>query len=88
MLIDGVLHGCILDGKSIHYSRHPKEMQADFGTEQDYSAAEATLDMLTVPGGKRLMYTHVHMPMTTSSPMRRRWRSASRRSSSRNASFG
>jgi hypothetical protein len=28
------------------------------------SAAQATLDMLSVPGGKRLVYTHVNMPMT------------------------
>ncbi|MBQ6246100.1 MAG: hypothetical protein IJK04_04485, partial [Kiritimatiellae bacterium] len=27
-------------------------------------AADATLNLLAVPGGKRLVYTHVSMPMT------------------------
>ena len=28
------------------------------------SVADTTLDLLKVPGGKRLVYTHVKMPMT------------------------
>ena len=28
------------------------------------SAADATLSLMNVPGGKRLVYTHVSMPMT------------------------
>ena len=41
---------------------HPEVMITHVGGLD--SAAEATLDMLKVPGGKRLVYTHVKMPMT------------------------
>ena len=41
---------------------HPEVMITHVGGLD--SAAEATLDMLKIPGGKRLVYTHVNMPMT------------------------
>jgi threonine dehydrogenase-like Zn-dependent dehydrogenase len=41
---------------------HPEVMITHVGGLD--SAAQATFDMLTVPGGKRLVYTHVNMPMT------------------------
>ena len=41
---------------------HPEVMITHVGGLD--SAAQATLDMLKVPGGKRLVYTHVNMPMT------------------------
>ena len=41
---------------------HPEVMITHVGGLD--SAAAATLDMLKVPGGKRLVYTHVNMPMT------------------------
>ena len=41
---------------------HPEVMITHVGG-LDF-AAQATLDMLKVPGGKRLVYTHVNMPMT------------------------
>ena len=41
---------------------HPEVMITHVGGLD--SAAEATFDMLKVPGGKRLVYTHVNMPMT------------------------
>ncbi len=41
---------------------HPEVMITHVGGLD--SAAEATFDMLKVPGGKRLVYTHVKMPMT------------------------
>jgi threonine dehydrogenase-like Zn-dependent dehydrogenase len=41
---------------------HPEVMITHVGGLD--SAAEATFDMLKVPGGKRLVYTHVLMPMT------------------------
>ena len=41
---------------------HPEVMITHVGGLD--SAAQATLDMLSVPGGKRLVYTHVNMPMT------------------------
>ena len=41
---------------------HPEVMITHVGGLD--SAAEATLSMLKVPGGKRLVYTHVKMPMT------------------------
>ena len=41
---------------------HPEVMITHVGGLD--SAAEATLNMLKVPGGKRLVYTHVNMPMT------------------------
>ena len=41
---------------------HPEVMITHVGGLD--SAAEATLDMLKIPGGKRLVYTHVKMPMT------------------------
>ena len=41
---------------------HPEVMITHVGGLD--SAAQATLDLTTVPGGKRLVYTHVSMPMT------------------------
>ena len=41
---------------------HPEVMITHVGGLD--SAAQATFDMLKVPGGKRLVYTHVNMPMT------------------------
>ena len=41
---------------------HPEVMITHVGGLD--SAADATLNMLKVPGGKRLVYTHVKMPMT------------------------
>ena len=41
---------------------HPEVMITHVGGLD--SAAEATFDMLKIPGGKRLVYTHVNMPMT------------------------
>ena len=41
---------------------HPEVMITHVGGLP--SAAQATLDLPTVPGGKRLVYTHVDMPMT------------------------
>jgi len=41
---------------------HPEVMITHVGGLD--SAAQATFDLLTVPGGKRLVYTHVNMPMT------------------------
>ena len=41
---------------------HPEVMITHVGGLD--SAADATLNMLKVPGGKRLVYTHVQMPMT------------------------
>ncbi|MBQ3097758.1 MAG: alcohol dehydrogenase catalytic domain-containing protein [Kiritimatiellae bacterium] len=41
---------------------HPEVMITHVGGLD--SAAQATFDMLKVPGGKRLVYTHVMMPMT------------------------
>ena len=41
---------------------HPEVMVTHVGGLD--SAAQATFDMLKVPGGKRLVYTHVNMPMT------------------------
>ena len=41
---------------------HPEVMITHVGGLD--SAAEATLNMLKIPGGKRLVYTHVKMPMT------------------------
>ena len=41
---------------------HPEVMITHVGGLD--SAAQATLDMLKIPGGKRLVYTHVNMPMT------------------------
>jgi len=41
---------------------HPEVMITHVGGLD--SVAEATFDMLKVPGGKRLVYTHVNMPMT------------------------
>ena len=41
---------------------HPEVMITHVGGLD--SAADATLNMLKVPGGKRLVYTHVRMPMT------------------------
>ena len=41
---------------------HPEVMITHVGGLD--SAAQATFDMLNVPGGKRLVYTHVNMPMT------------------------
>ena len=41
---------------------HPEVMITHVGGLE--SAAQATFDMLKVPGGKRLVYTHVNMPMT------------------------
>ena len=41
---------------------HPEVMITHVGGLS--SAAQATLDLTTVPGGKRLVYTHVEMPMT------------------------
>ncbi len=41
---------------------HPEVMITHVGGLD--SAAQATLDLHTVPGGKRLVYTHVAMPMT------------------------
>ncbi|MBR1608096.1 MAG: alcohol dehydrogenase catalytic domain-containing protein [Kiritimatiellae bacterium] len=41
---------------------HPEAMVTHVGGLD--SAAQATLDLVTVPGGKRLVYTHVSMPMT------------------------
>ena len=42
--------------------RHPEVMITHVGGLD--SAAQATFDMMKVPGGKRLVYTHVNMPMT------------------------
>ena len=41
---------------------HPEVMVTHVGGLD--SAADATLNLLKVPGGKRLVYTHVKMPMT------------------------
>ena len=41
---------------------HPEVMVTHVGGLD--SAADATLGLMTVPGGKRLVYTHVSMPMT------------------------
>ena len=41
---------------------HPEVMITHVGGLD--SAAQATFDMLKIPGGKRLVYTHVNMPMT------------------------
>ena len=41
---------------------HPEVMVTHVGGLD--SAADATLNLLAVPGGKRLVYTHVSMPMT------------------------
>jgi hypothetical protein len=41
---------------------HPEVMITHVGGLD--SAFQATLDLTTVPGGKRLVYTHVNMPMT------------------------
>ena len=41
---------------------HPEVMVTHVGGLD--SAADATLNLVTVPGGKRLVYTHVSMPMT------------------------
>ena len=41
---------------------HPEVMVTHVGGLD--SAAQATLDLTSVPGGKRLVYTHVSMPMT------------------------
>ena len=41
---------------------HPEVMITHVGGLD--SAASATLDLMKVPGGKRLVYTHVNMPMT------------------------
>ena len=41
---------------------HPEVMVTHVGGLD--SAADATLNLLNVPGGKRLVYTHVSMPMT------------------------
>ena len=41
---------------------HPEVMITHVGGLD--SAADATLNMLKIPGGKRLVYTHVNMPMT------------------------
>ena len=41
---------------------HPEVMVTHVGGLD--SAAKATLDLTSVPGGKRLVYTHVSMPMT------------------------
>ena len=41
---------------------HPEVMVTHIGGLD--SAADATLNLLNVPGGKRLVYTHVSMPMT------------------------
>ena len=41
---------------------HPEVMITHVGGLD--SALDATLDLLKVPGGKRLVYTHVKMPMT------------------------
>jgi len=41
---------------------HPEVMITHVGGLD--SAAQATLDLPNVPGGKRLVYTHVNMPMT------------------------
>ena len=41
---------------------HPEVMITHVGGLD--SAFKATLDLTTVPGGKRLVYTHVNMPMT------------------------
>ena len=41
---------------------HPEVMITHVGGLD--SAAQATFDMLKIPGGKRLVYTHVMMPMT------------------------
>lgn len=41
---------------------HPEVMITHVGGLD--SAAQATFDLATVPGGKRLVYTHVKMPMT------------------------
>ena len=41
---------------------HPEVMVTHVGGLD--SAADATLSLLNVPGGKRLVYTHVSMPMT------------------------
>ena len=41
---------------------HPEVMITHVGGLD--SAAAATFDMLKIPGGKRLVYTHVNMPMT------------------------
>ena len=41
---------------------HPEVMITHVGGLD--SAAQATFDLLTVPGGKRLVYTHLKLPMT------------------------
>ncbi len=41
---------------------HPEVMITHVGGLD--SAAEATLDLMKIPGGKRLVYTHILMPMT------------------------
>lgn len=41
---------------------HPEVMITHVGGLD--SAADATINLLKVPGGKRLVYTHVNMPMT------------------------
>ena len=41
---------------------HPEVMVTHVGGLD--SAADATLNLTKVPGGKRLVYTHVSMPMT------------------------
>lgn len=50
--VDWIGRGCL----------HPEVMITHVGGLP--SAAQATLDLPTVPGGKRLVYTHVDMPMT------------------------
>ena len=51
---------------------HPEVMITHVGGLD--SAAQATFDMLKVPGGKRLVYTHVNMPMTAISDFAERGR--------------
>ena len=41
---------------------HPEVMVTHVGGLD--SAADATLNLVNIPGGKRLVYTHVSMPMT------------------------
>ena len=52
---------------------HPEVMITHVGGLD--SAAEATFDLMKVPGGKRLVYTHVLMPMTAIADFREKGRS-------------
>ncbi len=52
---------------------HPEVMITHVGGLD--SAAEATFDLMKVPGGKRLVYTHILMPMTAIADFREKGRS-------------